>query len=325
MKIIKSKFEHNLDFTKYFVSEHSCFLDIETLGLNRNKHMIYLVGILYFSKEENLWYLEQYFAESMEDEQYMLQEVINSVKDFKTIITYNGNSFDLPYLNKRLSKYNINFQFSIDKSLDLYAIVRNNKQYLNLENYKLKTLEKYIGIYREDIYSGRDCIEFYKEYLLSGDNNLKDKILQHNYDDLFYMLDLFSILDIIKDKKTIYIDTNNDKLELIIEDIKSEGDFLIIHGNIKSDLKYKINYYGDSYSFIIDEANKYLITIEYKKGMLTPTLACLFVYNKEFSIELVDETNHKTPNGVILLQIGKKFMIENIKNFSEQLIKSILV
>lgn len=325
MKIINSKFEHNLSFEDYSLIENSCFLDIETLGLNRNKDMIYLVGVLYFNKKEGLWNLDQYFSESIEEEKSMLIELVQAVRRFHTIITYNGNAFDLPYLNNRFYIYNIDFDFTQNDSLDLYAIVRKNKQYLNLENYKLKTLERYIGIYREDIYSGRDCIDFYKNYLITKDRALKKKILQHNYDDLFYMLDLFKVLDILKHKQTVYLNVKDQSLELKLEEIKSEGDFLVIQGIIESELANKINYYGENYKFIIEEDNRYIVTIEYKKGLLTPTVNCLFIYNEDFSINIVDESKHVTPNGIILLQVEKTYIIQNIKNLIEQLVKRILI
>ncbi len=325
MKIINSKFAHNLSFSDYSLNENSCFLDIETLGLNRNKDMIYLVGILYFDKKDEMWNLNQYFSEFIDEEKSMLIELVKAIRDFHTIITYNGNSFDLPYLNHRFHIYNIDFSFSKINSLDLYAIVRKNKQYLNLENYKLKTLERYIGIYREDIYSGRDCIDFYNKYIISQDKSLKEKILQHNYDDLFYMLDLFQILDILKDKKTISITINNEICHLIMEEITSEGDFLIIEGIIDNISNYKINYYGENYKFLIHKDNSFLFRIEYKKGLITPAKSCLFIYNKEFSIDILDKSLHSAPNGVILLQVEKKFILPNIKNIIEQLVKSILI
>ena len=325
MKIINSKFKHDLTLSKYSIDENSCFLDIETLGLNRNKDMIYLVGLLYFNKADNLWNLDQYFSESIEDEKSMLIELAKEIESFHTIITYNGNSFDLPYLNKRFHIYNINFNFSKTHSLDLYAIVRKNKQYLNLENYKLKTLERYIGVYREDIYSGRDCIDFYKNYITTKDLDLKKKILQHNYDDLFYMLDLMKILDILKHKKTISLQITDKALDLILEDIKLEGDFLIIQGIIESKFYNKMNYYGDNYKIVSEEDNSYHIRIEHKKGLLTPTINCLFIYSKDFSIDIIDESQHSTPNGVILLQVGNNFIIPNIKNLIKQLVNGILI
>ena len=325
MKIINSKFKHDLSLSEYSIDENSCFLDIETLGLNRNKDMIYLVGVLYFDKAENLWNLDQYFSESIKDEKSMLIELVKRIENFHTIITYNGNSFDLPYLNNRFHLYNIDFNFSNNHSLDLYAIVRKNKQYLNLENYKLKTLERYLGVYREDIYSGRDCIDFYKDYVLTKDLSLKKKILQHNYDDLFYMLDLMKILDILKHKKTISLQITENPFNLILEDIKLEGDFLIIQGIIESEFYYKLNYYGDNYKIVTEEDNSYHITIEHKKGLLTPTINCLFIYNKDFSLDIIDESEHSIPNGVILLKVGNNFIIPNIKNLVKQLVNDILI
>lgn len=325
MKIVNNKFKHDLSFEDYSINENSCFLDIETLGLNRNKDIIYLVGVLYFNKKESLWNLDQYFSECVEEEKSMLTELVQAVSRFNTVITYNGDSFDLPYLNKRFHINNINFNFSGTNSIDLYSIVRKNKQYLPLENYKLKTLERFIGIYREDIYSGRDCIDFYKNYNITKDITLEKKILQHNYDDLFYMLDLFKVLDILKHKKTVIININDKILNFLMEDIRSEGDFIIIEGNIKSDFNHRVNYYGKNYKFVTEDNNNCLITIEYKKGLLTPTTNCLFIYNEEFSLDIVNESEHPTPKGVILLQVEKNFIIQNIKNIIEQLVKRILI
>ncbi len=323
MKIINSKFKHNLDFTAYGISHNSCFLDIETLGLNRNKDMIYLVGVVYYDKTENLWNLDQYFAETYEEEKNMLSELKDKIANFETLITYNGDAFDLPYLSNRFKIYNIDFDISKIKSLDLYSIVRKNKQYLNLENYKLKTLERFIGIYREDIYSGRDCIQFYKDYLITKDSLLEAKILNHNYDDLFYMLDLFDVLDILQDKKTVQLKVKDESINLILNEIKTIGDFLIIKGDIESNLDYKINYYSDNFNFILGD--EFLIEIEYKKGLITPEINCIFIYNHDFSLDIYDQSYHSPPKDVILLQTGKTLELNNIKIIIEHLAKRILI
>lgn len=325
MIIINSKFQHDLSFSEYSLSDDSCFLDIETLGLNRNRDMVYLVGLMYFDRDKGLWNLDQYFAESLQDEELMLLELVQAIPRYHTIITYNGDAFDIPYLNNRFNIYGIKYQIPKNVSLDIYSIVRKNKQYLNLENYKLKTLEKSIGIYREDIYSGRDCIDFYKSYLLTDDPILKDNILRHNYEDLFYMLDLFKVLDNIKDEKTLYLTIGEECLNITIEDLKVDGDYLIITGLIESELKTIINYYGNNYKFIVEDDNKFIITIEHRKGMISPEEICLFIYNRDFDLQICDESQYTTPNGVILFQVEKRFIICNIKNIMEALIKRILM
>ncbi len=325
MILINSKFQHDLSFSEYSLNEDSCFLDIETLGLNRNRDMVYLVGLIYFNQDENLWNLDQYFAEDLQDEKSMLLELVQAIKQFSTIITYNGDAFDIPYLNNRFKIYNVEYQIPKDISFDLYSIVRKNKQYLNLENYKLKSLERSIGIYREDIYSGKDCIEFYKKYLSTNDSVLKDDILRHNYEDLFYMLDLFKVLEIIKDKKTLYLTIGEEYLNIIIDNLIIDGDYIIITGLVDSKSKNTINYYENNYKFVILDNNEFIITLEVKKGLISPEEICLFIYNLEFDIHISDESGYTTPKGVILLQVEKKFMISNIKNIIESLIKRILI
>lgn len=325
MILINSKFQHDLSFDVYSLYEDTCFLDIETLGLNRNRDMVYLVGLMYFNQDEDSWNLDQYFAEDLQDEKSMLLELVQAIPQFSTIITYNGDAFDIPFLNNRFKIYNIEYQISKDISLDLYSIVRKNKQYLNLENYKLKTLERSIGIYREDVYSGRDCIQFYKNYLLTNDLVLKDNILRHNYEDLFYMLDLFKVLDIIKEKKTLYLTIGEEYLNIIIENLKVDSDYLIITGIVESKSRNIINYYGNNYKFIIEDNNEFTITLEIKKGLINPKENCLFIYNREFALDIYDASGYITPEGVILIQVEKDFIIINIKNIVEALIKRILI
>lgn len=325
MKIINSKFEHKLSLTDYSLSHNSCFLDIETLGFNRNKDIIYLVGIVYFNEVDNLWNLDQYFAQSIVEEKIMLKKLVEAIEGFETIITYNGDSFDLPYLNRRFKIYDIDFDIFKINSLDLYSIVRKNKQYLNLENYKLKTLEQFIGIYREDIYSGRDCIDFYKNYIINKDSLLETKILQHNFDDLIYMLDLFKVLDILKDKKTLYLKIQDEHINLVINEIQATGDFLIIKGIIESQFKYNINYYSRYFKFLVNERDDFSIAIEYKKGLISPEVNCLYLYNKDYSLDIYDSSEYSPPKGVILLQVGKIFIIENIKTIIELLVKKVLI
>jgi hypothetical protein len=58
---------------------------------------------------------------------------------------------------------------------------------------KQKTVEKYLGIYREDQYDGGQLINVYLSYLSSGSKRNRDLVLLHNRDDMGGMYHLARI------------------------------------------------------------------------------------------------------------------------------------
>lgn len=322
LKIITKEFKKDIEYNKYFNNSMVCFIDIETTGLSRAYSSIYLIGVLYYAKVRDIWTLTQYFAENIEQEGAILFEFIRFISDYDKIITYNGDSFDIPFINQRLDKLNIQYNISKDNSVDLYRLVKNNKLYMNLDNLKLKTLEKYLGIEREDIYTGKDCIQFFLDYVKTNHYDLMYRILQHNYDDLFYMPDIMKIINIIETKKSLLIDYMNTNLQLYIEDIKVIGDHLVVNGFVKGNNSINLIHYHSNYKIYFDNENRFEVTIEYSIGLVSPTTKGLFVdKNKmELSKDVVDKTIYYLPSHILLLKVEKQYCIENIKLLLTELI-----
>ena len=212
--------------------------DIETTGLNSNYCKVILIGILF--NQDNKTVIKQYFANTEDDEKELLLSFINDIKNYKNHITFNGLTFDIPFLNTRLKKHNIDFSLSKNDDIDILKLIRPFKEKLSLSDCKLKTIEKYLGIYREDTISGKESIDLYKEYSVSQDIDLKEKILLHNYEDIYYLGIIFKIKDILKGKLNVLCISKN---TLSIK-------YIAFEGNISN-----INIYNDSYSIISDENN----------------------------------------------------------------------
>lgn len=321
METINNIISHSLNISKYFEKKKICFLDIETTGLNRSKSMIYLIGVLYF--ENDTWVLKQYFANTMEKEKDLLIRFISDISTFDKLITYNGDSFDLPFINHRLKHHQINYSIDKVKSFDLYQIIKKNRLYLDLENLKLKTIERSLGFNREDIYSGLDCIGFYYDYIDSGNQLMKDNILKHNYDDLIYMLDIIAILDIIDDKKSFYFETQKNTTKFTIGDIGTSGDMITVNGIIDNLLDNNIKHFGGNFSIITESFHKFVISIEYKQGYVSKEKRCMYIETSDFQniSGLKDSTEYNLPPNILTLMIEKKYSIDNIKN----LVKAILI
>lgn len=322
MPYIKEIISHSLNLKQYFETENICFFDIETTGLNRNKNMIYLIGILYFDISVNNWILKQYFADSFHREIDILNKFIYKISSFDTIITYNGNSFDIPFIEHRLKHHKINYTIDRDKSFDLYQLIRTNRAYLPLENLKLKTVEKYLGINREDIYSGYDCIKFYYDYIKSNNQNLKDNILKHNYDDLIYMLDVISIIEVLDDKKSFYLDFQGSNIKFTIQDIEISGDLLSIEGKLDTRLKNNIKHFGNNLQLTTKDFNKFYLTIEFKRGYVSNNQIGSYLDLSNYpSLNLIDSNDYSLPSNIFLLLVDKKYCTENLKNLVKKVFK----
>lgn len=326
MQIIKKDIFREIDYTKYFHDNKICFIDIETTGLSRNYNSIYLIGILHFTGIENKWSLTQIFAESLTEEKDVLLSFIKLISDYDKIVTYNGESFDIPFINQRLQNLDLSYVIANDKSLDLYRKVKDNRYYLNIENLKLKSLEKYLGLYREDIYSGKDCIQFYLDYVKTNDVTLKEKVLQHNYDDLYYMTDVLRILDIIKDKKSFSIDYDQDSINLLIDSVNILGDQLIINGIVEDNKIIKLIHYDNNYKISFDNGSKFEVSIEYSQGLVSPIEKALFIDKDKLALSsnVIDNTSYNLPNNILLLKVEKEYCIENIKSLIQNIISSAL-
>lgn len=325
MEIIKSYIDRSkLDENKN-ISKDMCFFDIETTGFNRRSDIIYLVGMLYFDSEENSWILAQYFANDLADEPILLMEATKKLLSFDTIINYNGNSFDIPFINHKLSEYRIPLQVDKNRSLDLYSLIRKNKNLLEIENLKLKTVEKFLGIYREDIYSGKDCIDFYKDYILTGDGELKERLLKHNYDDLYYLIDIIDILEIIKRKKSFIVNKSSKPIEFLLSDIKQSKNSLIFQGDIEG-LKEKFIHYDTNFDLLIEDTSRFKLTIHASKGLVRPEETCLFIDKNDFNVSNDIKVSHryKIPENIFLLKIESNYLHDDILNFLRELVQNII-
>lgn len=170
------------------------FLDIETTGLSRSRHRIYLIGMASVVDHNNI-YVNQLFADCPEDEAVLLTRFANIMQttEIRRIITFNGNSFDLPFLLARAALHSVPLSFETFELFDIYKEVTRRKNMLQLQNYRQKTVEQFLGIDREDKYSGGDLIKVYENYVRHPDEEAAQLLWLHNYEDVLGMIDLLAV------------------------------------------------------------------------------------------------------------------------------------
>ena len=172
--------------------EEILFIDIETTGFSPKSSDLYLIGVSYFQGKN--WHLCQFFAESSLQEKEILENFKNLTGNFKYVIHFNGSRFDIPFLQSKAEKYNIEDPFNNLESMDLYKLIAPYKNQLGLPDCKQKTIELYLGINREDEYSGGKLIPIYKEYVENKSPELLKLLLLHNSDDVKGMFELLPML-----------------------------------------------------------------------------------------------------------------------------------
>lgn len=198
--------------------EELLFFDIETTGFSGDYSTVYLIGCVYF--KNNSWNLIQWFADTLASEREVLCAFFEFLKGFQTLIHFNGDGFDLPFLLKRCLAHKLAYDFSAVESFDIYRKINPYRKLLGLASMKQKALEEFLQISRKDTYSGGQLIEVYKDYLLTRDSYLLKLLILHNEDDLKGMPLILPVLSypdflggkFLLEKQEIFFQENNREL-----------------------------------------------------------------------------------------------------------------
>lgn len=194
MITIEKKLKLQMDYPleRFCPLEKILFFDIETTGFSGDYSSLYLIGCTFY--REGDWHLIQWFADRADAEEELLHAFFSFLSSYSVLIHFNGDGFDIPYLLKRCHAYNLCYDFSKIKSVDIYRLIKPYKKLLGLDSLKQKSIEAFLSLDREDMYSGGQLIEVYHDYLITGDSRLYDLLILHNEDDLKGMPSILPIL-----------------------------------------------------------------------------------------------------------------------------------
>lgn len=180
------------------------FLDIETTGFTARSSYLYMIGCVYH--KEDSWHTIQWMAENYEEEGAILQAFFEFAGLYRYLIHFNGNNFDIPFLIQKSEQLEITHCLDAFEGIDLYKRLAPCKSFLRLPNCKQKTLEQFLGLNREDVFSGGDLISIYHEYVKTPSQFAYDSLLLHNLDDLKGMLSILPLLaysDILSNSESV--------------------------------------------------------------------------------------------------------------------------
>lgn len=161
------------------------FLDIETCGLSAAP--VFLVGLCMIG-DRNL-ILRQLFARDYAEERALLHEVNRIVRDFDFLVTFNGKTFDVPFLRDRATHHRMRFSLDLPH-LDLLWLARRRWKE-SLPNCRLQTLEWHVLRRRRagDV-SGAEIPGLYHDYVKRGEPHRLLPVFHHNLLDVVAMAEL---------------------------------------------------------------------------------------------------------------------------------------
>ncbi|MCR4720379.1 MAG: ribonuclease H-like domain-containing protein [Lachnospiraceae bacterium] len=185
------------------------FFDIETTGLSPMRSGLYLIGCMFVDGKNTV--LRQFFADDLEDEKSALISFAELLDNKEYVVHFNGSTFDIPYLKNKYRQHSMKDPFEDKKSCDIYRMLLPLKKMLSLKSMKQKSLEELSGIHRDDMFTGGELIDVYKNYqkliLLSRARKEEEEtaeitqmrkiLLLHNSDDIKGMMPVAGLIGIV--------------------------------------------------------------------------------------------------------------------------------
>ncbi len=188
-----NKYKIDTDIIRYLdIPDDPLFLDIESTGLSPIRSFIYMISLVYYEGDSAVF--ENITAENASEEEQLLNALIPILNSHTNLIHYNGDKFDIPFIEKRCAAYGIELDLKDHGSLDIYKAAKPLKDILGLPGCRQKDIERFLGVHREDKYSGKELIDVYKQYSETRDEDLYKLLYQHNHDDVMGMLKILPIL-----------------------------------------------------------------------------------------------------------------------------------
>lgn len=246
-------------FSEYFHNMKIVVADIETTGLSPKNSIVMLCGAV--AEHRGGRRAGQIFAANASEEKELLEIYSDWLSKFDAVITYNGQSFDLPFIKKRMYYHGMNTS-KLDRlySMDLYRIVKYYSFLPDiLPDLKQKSVESYLGDSNErtDKIDGAENIRLYDIYQKAkGEEreNALSEILLHNRDDIVRLSDILRILQNLDLHEIMYgegFPVKIDEMLLNVGKTKIRSNRILVSGSIYG-IKNSLHLFDDGMELDID-------------------------------------------------------------------------
>ena len=191
------------------------FMDTETTGLAGGAGTVaFLVGMGYYV--DGVFRVDQCFLRDYDDEPALLEWIAGLLSRFKTVVSFNGKSFDLPLLRTRFVQHRMPCRFDALAHLDLVHAARRFWK-RRLSDCSLGNLEREVlGVRRHGDVPSHLIPERWLEYLHSRDARPLEGVFYHHRVDILSMVTLLGALSSHLDRaEGCEFDHAEDQLSLI--------------------------------------------------------------------------------------------------------------
>lgn len=184
-------------FDLYHGGLKPCIFDIETTGLSAHRGNKIILTACLIPNSTGVT-ITQFLAENPYEEDRVIMATMDFLKDesIDYLITYNGASFDIPFMKQRLATKNLPYVLNMYE-FDLYNFIRSNTGLKSqIGSLSQKNVEQHFGISsnRKDVISGRESVKLFAEYAINQDSVIEKIILTHNREDVLQLCHLFNII-----------------------------------------------------------------------------------------------------------------------------------
>ena len=184
-------------FDLYHGGLKPCIFDIETTGLSAQRGNKIILTACLIPNSTGVT-ITQFLAENPYEEDRVIMATMDFLKDesIDYLITYNGASFDIPFMKQRLATKNLPYVLNMYE-FDLYNFIRSNTGLKSqIGSLSQKNVERHFGISsnRKDVISGRESVKLFAEYAINQDSVIEKIILTHNREDVLQLCHLFNII-----------------------------------------------------------------------------------------------------------------------------------
>jgi uncharacterized protein YprB with RNaseH-like and TPR domain len=167
----------------------SVFFDLETCGLSNAP--VFLAGTMHWNGSD--YVVRQYFARHYGEEAALVDEVARFLSGFETVISYNGKSYDVPFMSDRASLHHVPFARPL-RHVDLVHHARRRWNGI-LPNCRLITLEAHVcGRYRSGDIPSAEVPGLYHDYVRNGGAHRLIPVFHHNLLDVTTMDEILRAL-----------------------------------------------------------------------------------------------------------------------------------
>ncbi len=183
---LRRRVEDKLELDR-LAREDFVFMDIETTGLSSTP--VFLIGVMVW--EQNGFVVKQYLARHYGEERGVLTAFRDLCHDRRILVTFNGKSFDFPFIRTRCAATGTSFNVDMPH-LDLLHVSRRIWKG-RFPDCKLQTLEWHVcRRMRYGDIPGSEIPDAYHAFVRSGNADRLAAIMEHNKLDLITLADLMT-------------------------------------------------------------------------------------------------------------------------------------